>query len=133
MESTNEALCFIFSSLKYFCGYSLSTKIFYLKFFYNEINSNENFPDYGNIFIALDSAFNPLHCLVDFRNRCINVLEINFSKKLPPSNKGHLYINWTLCLSQVTYMSEFSVQGHLYIPATKSGPINIYSFQYYNP
>ena len=47
MESTNEASCFIFSLLKYFCEYRLSTKIFYLKFFYNEINSNENFPDYG--------------------------------------------------------------------------------------
>ena len=48
MESTNEASCFIFSSLKYFRGYRLSMKIFYSKFFYNEINSNENFPDYGN-------------------------------------------------------------------------------------
>ena len=47
MESTNEASCFIFSSLKYFRGYRLSTKIFYSKFFYNEINSNENFSDYG--------------------------------------------------------------------------------------
>ena len=47
MESINEALYFIFSLLKYFRGYRLSTKIFYLKFFYNEINSNENFPDYG--------------------------------------------------------------------------------------
>ena len=28
-------------------GINLSTKIFYSKFFYNEINSNENFPDYS--------------------------------------------------------------------------------------
>ena len=47
MESTNEASGFIFSSLKYFRGYRLSTKIFYSNFFYNKINSNENFPDYS--------------------------------------------------------------------------------------
>ena len=48
LQSTNKASCFIFSLLKYFCGYRLSTKIFYSKFFYNEINSNENFPDYSS-------------------------------------------------------------------------------------
>ena len=41
-----EALCFIFSLLKSFHGNRLSTKKFLLKIFCNEINSNENFPDY---------------------------------------------------------------------------------------
>ena len=57
MESTNEASCFIFSSLKYFRGYRLSTKIFYSKFFYNEIDSNENFPDYGTLPISMMQLF----------------------------------------------------------------------------
>ena len=46
MESTNKALCFIFLLLKYFVGIGYPRK-FFTQFFYNEINSNENFPDYG--------------------------------------------------------------------------------------
>ena len=52
-------------SLKYFRGYRLSTKIFYLKFFYSKINLNKNFPDYGTFkcFLPSENSMTDRECM----------------------------------------------------------------------